>query len=64
VDGHAGSNAFSGPALTHGFQIAFYVLAALAAVGAVLSAVMIESTPAEPDVVPVDEAVVELEAAA
>ena len=64
VDGHAGSNAFSGPALTHGFQIAFYVLAALAAVGAVLSAVMVESTPAEPEVVPVEEAVVELEAAA
>src|SRR5215813_4802047 len=63
VDAHAGSNAFSGPALTHGFQIAFYVLAALAAAGAVLSAIMIESTPAEPDVVTV-EPVVELEAAA
>jgi hypothetical protein len=23
VDAHAGSNAFSGPVLTHGFQIAF-----------------------------------------
>ena len=36
VDAHAGTNAFSGAALTHGFQIAFYVLAALAGLGAVL----------------------------
>ena len=28
VDAHPGSTAFSGAALTHGFQIAFYVLAA------------------------------------
>ena len=31
-----------GAALTHGFQIAFYVLAALAALAAVVSAIMIE----------------------
>src|SRR5881398_3855006 len=31
VDVHVGTNAFSGAALTHGFQIAFYVLAAVAA---------------------------------
>jgi EmrB/QacA subfamily drug resistance transporter len=49
VDAHSGSNAFGGPALTHGFQIAFYVLAALAAVGAVLAAVMLESKPSEPE---------------
>jgi MFS family permease len=42
VDSHAGSNAFSGAALTHGFSVAFYVLAALAAAGAVISAVMLE----------------------
>jgi EmrB/QacA subfamily drug resistance transporter len=48
VDAHAGTNAFSGPALTHGFQIAFYVLAALAALGALLAAVMLESKPGEP----------------
>jgi EmrB/QacA subfamily drug resistance transporter len=42
VDSHAGSNAFSGAALTHGFSIAFYVLAALAAAGAVISALMLE----------------------
>jgi sugar phosphate permease len=47
VDAHAGSNAFSGPALTHGFQIAFYVLAALAATGALISALMLESRPAQ-----------------
>jgi hypothetical protein len=44
-----GSNAFSGPALTHGFQIAFYVLAALAAAGALISVLMLESRPAEPE---------------
>jgi EmrB/QacA subfamily drug resistance transporter len=50
VDAHAGTNAFSGAALTHGFQMAFYVLAALAALGALLSAVMLESKPGEPGV--------------
>src|ERR687888_1727978 len=47
VDAHAGATAFSGAALTHGFAIAFYVLAALAALGALLSAVMLESRPAQ-----------------
>jgi MFS family permease len=47
VDAHAGTNAFSPGALTHGFQIAFYVLAALAGIGALLAAVMLESRPAE-----------------
>jgi hypothetical protein len=42
VSSHAGATAFSGPALTHGFQIAFYVLAATAAVSAVLAALLIE----------------------
>jgi EmrB/QacA subfamily drug resistance transporter len=46
VDSHAGITALSGPALTHGFQIAFYVLAATAAVGAALAALLIESQPA------------------
>jgi EmrB/QacA subfamily drug resistance transporter len=51
VSSHAGTNAFSPAALTHGFQIAFYVLAALAGVGALLAAVMLESRPvvAEPE---------------
>jgi EmrB/QacA subfamily drug resistance transporter len=47
VRAHAGSNAFSGPALTHGFQIAFYVLAGLAAAGALVSVLMLESRPAQ-----------------
>jgi EmrB/QacA subfamily drug resistance transporter len=63
VDAHAGTNAFSGSALTHGFQIAFYVLAALAAAGAVLSALMIESQPAHAQPELTEEAALELEAA-
>ena len=51
VDDHVGSSAFSGPALTHGFQIAFYVLAAFAAAGAVLAAVMLEARPKQPELV-------------
>ncbi len=47
VDSHAGISAFSGVALTHGFQIAFYVLAATAAVGAALAALLIEPQPAQ-----------------
>jgi hypothetical protein len=46
VDSHTGISAFSGAALTHGFQIAFYFLAATAAVGAALAALLIESQPA------------------
>src|SRR5215469_1601563 len=46
VDAH-GVSPFSGAALTHGFQIAFYVLAGIAGVGAVVSALMLESHPAQ-----------------
>jgi EmrB/QacA subfamily drug resistance transporter len=42
VQGHAGVGPLDGAALNHGFQIAFYVLAALAAIAAVISAIMIE----------------------
>jgi EmrB/QacA subfamily drug resistance transporter len=49
VNAHAGASAFSGPALTHGFEIAFYVLAAIALAGAVLSALMLESRPVAPE---------------
>ena len=63
VDSHAGTNAFSGEALTHGFQLGFYVLAGLAAAGAVLSALMLESKPAEAQPELTEEAVLELEAA-
>ena len=63
VDSHAGVTAFSGSALTHGFEIAFYVLAALAAFGAIVAAVFIESKPGvtQPETI---EADVALEAAA
>ena len=46
VGSHPGSTATGGAALTHGFQIAFYVLAALAVLGALLAALLIESQPA------------------
>jgi len=55
VGSHAGATALSAPALTYGFQITFYVLAGLAALAAVLSALLIESVPAaEADVVDFD----------
>src|SRR6266511_3757485 len=62
VDAHPGTSPLSGSALTHGFEITFYVLAGLIVIAAVLSAVLIESKPpvAEEEVV---EAEVVLEAA-
>jgi MFS family permease len=45
VSSHAGLNQFSAAALTHGFDVAFWVLAGTAAVGLVLSAVIIEPQP-------------------
>ena len=47
VDSHAGISPLSGAALTHGFEIAFYVLAATAAVGAVVAALLIEPQSSE-----------------
>ena len=47
VDTHAGISPLSGAALTHGFGIAFYALAAATALGALLAALMIESRPAQ-----------------
>ena len=67
VNSHTGTNAFSGAALTHGFGIAFYVLAAVAAAGAVLAALMVESNPVQADDAELElavDAVPELEAAA
>ena len=66
VNSHTGTNAFSGAALTHGFGIAFYVLAAVAAAGAVLAALMVESNPVQADDAELElavDAVPELEAA-
>jgi sugar phosphate permease len=50
---HVGS--FAPAALTHGFVVAFYVLAGISLAGAVLSALLIESEPAA-----VEEAAIEL----
>ena len=47
VTDHPGASPLSGPALTYGFQITFYVLAGVAALAAVLAAVMIEPKAAE-----------------
>ena len=47
VSDHAGSHPLGGAALTAGFQTAFYVLAALALLGAVIAAIMVESVPRE-----------------
>ena len=65
VDAHAGANALRGAALTHGFQVAFYVLAALAGLGALVAALLLESKPAEAEaeVELTGEAALELEAA-
>jgi EmrB/QacA subfamily drug resistance transporter len=45
VNAHPGTTALSGSALTHGFQITFYVLAGLAVVGGAVAAVLTESRP-------------------
>jgi EmrB/QacA subfamily drug resistance transporter len=64
VDAHAGSISSSPAALTHGFQIAFYVLAGMAALGALIAAVMLESKPAGAEEIQIaPDAVPELEAA-
>ena len=44
---HHGVSVSSGPALTHGFVIAFYVLAAISLAGTVISGALIESHPVE-----------------
>jgi EmrB/QacA subfamily drug resistance transporter len=51
VDSHPGASALSGPALTYGFQITFYVLAGVAALAAVLAAVLIEPKAEEAEAV-------------
>jgi EmrB/QacA subfamily drug resistance transporter len=61
---HTGATALSGAALTHGFGIAFYALAGIALLGAVLAALMLESKPTEPELQLNPDAALELEAAA
>jgi len=45
VSSHAGASAAGGAALTHGFEITFYVLAGIAAAGAVVAALLTETRP-------------------
>jgi sugar phosphate permease len=53
VNAHPGTSSLAGGALTHGFEIAFYVLAAIAAAGAVTAAILIEPRP-NAEAVPVE----------
>jgi MFS family permease len=46
VDVHPGASPLGAGALTHGFTIAFYVLAGIAAAGALVAALLTESRPA------------------
>jgi EmrB/QacA subfamily drug resistance transporter len=62
VHAHPGVTALSGGALTHGFQITFYALAAVAVAGAAVAALMMESKPPAVHEVPAD-AELQLEAA-
>jgi len=64
VHAHPGATAQGAAALTHGFEIAFYVLAAIAAVGAAVAALLIESKPAAPEVETVDADLIPAEIAA
>jgi EmrB/QacA subfamily drug resistance transporter len=64
VGGHPGATALGGPALTHGFSIAFYVLAAVTIAAALLSAIVIESEPAPAEQAEPVEAEAAFEAAA
>ena len=45
VNAHPGSSPLGASALTHGFTVAFYALAAIAAVGALVAAVLTEANP-------------------
>jgi EmrB/QacA subfamily drug resistance transporter len=64
ADQHVGVTPASGSALTHGFDVAFYVLAALAVLGAVVAAVFIEPQRAvEPEILAPEPAVTLREAA-
>ena len=63
VHAHPGASALGGAALTHGFQVAFYVLAAIAAAGAVLAATLTESRAVTTAVVEPIDAEIVLEAA-
>src|SRR5579862_9129098 len=54
VTAHKGVTALSGSALTHGFAVAFYVLASLLILAAILAAVLIEPRSKTTDAIPAD----------
>jgi EmrB/QacA subfamily drug resistance transporter len=58
VDSHH-VGALSSHALTHGFAIAFYALAALAVVGAVVAAVLVEPKPRQVEAAPAEDLLLE-----
>jgi predicted MFS family arabinose efflux permease len=65
VNAHPGANALGGAALTHGFGVAFYVLAGIAAFGAILGALLLEPKNARHDTVALtDQGTAEVPAAA
>jgi EmrB/QacA subfamily drug resistance transporter len=63
VDAHPGTSPFGGAALTDGFHAAFYVLAGLALIGAVLATVLLRAKPPVEQTESVEEPI-PLEAAA
>jgi MFS family permease len=62
VNAHAGSTALSAGALTHGFQVTFYALAAIAALGGLVAIALTDARPPKTEAVPAETEVV-LEAA-
>ena len=63
VDAHPGTTPLSGSALTHGFEITYYVLAGLVVAAAVLATALIESKPPVAQEQEIVEAEIALEAA-
>ncbi|HVN60393.1 MAG TPA: hypothetical protein VMT59_03960, partial [Gaiellaceae bacterium] len=55
VTAHAGSTALSAGALTYGFQVTFYALAAIAALGAVVALVLTEPHEHDAERAPVED---------
>jgi EmrB/QacA subfamily drug resistance transporter len=59
VHAHAGAGALGGAALTHGFEITFYVLAGFAIAGALAAGLLIERKPRATDEIPAEGALLE-----
>jgi MFS family permease len=59
VNAHPGTSALAGSALNHGFQVTFYVLAALAVAGALAAGLLIEAKPAREDTAGADDLMLE-----